>query len=213
MSSFHTAGFSAINLPSICTHSLDARSITLIPFSCSQSIPPRKFTDSPTITVAIPNCRINPLQYQHGASVVTMILSRYVFCRPALRKASVSPCAEGSPSCTLRLWPLPKRFPVLSKSAAPIGIPPSANPRRASSIAVFKSPRSFSSVIANVSRISLVSDRSKEVPLGNRDVLPPHAAFVQPSLERLSPEPSWPSHFPFLPSCSAAASATYCPLV
>ena len=50
--------------------------MTAIPFSTSQSIPPRKFTDSPTTTVPIPNWRIKPLQYQHGARVVTMILSR-----------------------------------------------------------------------------------------------------------------------------------------
>ena len=35
----------------------------------------RKFFDTPT-TLPILNCKMSPLQYQHGASVVTMILSR-----------------------------------------------------------------------------------------------------------------------------------------
>src|ERR1700676_516653 len=55
MSSSQRAGFSAMNFASICSHSLDARSITLILFSCSQSMPPRKFADSPTTTTPIPN--------------------------------------------------------------------------------------------------------------------------------------------------------------
>ena len=46
------------------------------PFSRSQPEPPEKFTDSPTITVPMLNWRISPLQYQHGSSVVTKILSR-----------------------------------------------------------------------------------------------------------------------------------------
>src|SRR5690349_13953189 len=42
---------------------------------------------------------------------------------------------EASPSCTRRLWPRPSRRPSPSKSAAPMGIPPSASPIRASSTA------------------------------------------------------------------------------
>jgi hypothetical protein len=38
--------------------------------------PTAKVHGLPTTTVAIPNWRINPLQYQHGARVVAMILSR-----------------------------------------------------------------------------------------------------------------------------------------
>ena len=47
--------------------------------------------DSPTTTVPILNCLTKPEQYQQGARVVTIILSLYERCRPALRKASVSP--------------------------------------------------------------------------------------------------------------------------
>src|SRR5215472_5928212 len=124
--------------------------MTLMPFSRSQSIPPWKFTDSPTTTVPLPNWRINPLQYQQGASVVAMILSRCVLWRPALRNASVSACAEGSPSCTRRLWPLPRSAPSGLKRAAPMGIPPSARPARASA-------RAVCNIFSNSSRYLLVS--------------------------------------------------------
>src|SRR5260370_3127806 len=76
ISSLQTSGCSATYLASIWTHSFEWASNTSVPFSRSQSMPPRKFTDSPTTTVPMPNWRIRPLQYQHGASVVTMILSR-----------------------------------------------------------------------------------------------------------------------------------------
>ena len=45
------------------------------PNSRSHSTPPLKLNDSPKTTVPILNCRIRPLQYQHGARVVTIILS------------------------------------------------------------------------------------------------------------------------------------------
>src|SRR3546814_3814449 len=70
MSSFHTSGVAAIQSPSMLMQRSSARSITLTPFSRSHSIPPSKFTDSPTTTVPMLNCRTRPLQYQHGASVV-----------------------------------------------------------------------------------------------------------------------------------------------
>ena len=57
-------------------HASESRSITVTPFSRSQSTPPWNVCDSPTTTVPIPNWRTSPLQYQHGASVVTMIVSR-----------------------------------------------------------------------------------------------------------------------------------------
>src|SRR6266480_7716191 len=60
ISSFQISGWSAMYFASICAHSLECRSMTAIPFSTSQSIPPRKFTDSPTTTVPIPNWRIDP---------------------------------------------------------------------------------------------------------------------------------------------------------
>ena len=49
---------------------------TWVPFSRSQSTPPAKFTASPTTTVPMLNCRTSPLQYQQGANVVTMMVSR-----------------------------------------------------------------------------------------------------------------------------------------
>src|SRR5579863_121497 len=42
---------------------------------------------------------------------------------------------EGSPSCTRRLWPDPASLPCASKTAAPMGMPPSARPLRASATA------------------------------------------------------------------------------
>src|SRR5690606_6342331 len=75
ISSFHTSGFAAIQSPSIVMQRSSARSTTLTPFSRSQSMPPSKFTDSPTTTVPMLNCRTRPLQYQQGARVVTMMVS------------------------------------------------------------------------------------------------------------------------------------------
>ena len=47
------------------------------PCSFSHSTPPGNVRDSPITTVGMLNCRISPLQYQHGANVVTMIVSAY----------------------------------------------------------------------------------------------------------------------------------------
>src|SRR4029077_11405887 len=76
ISSFHTAGFARIYSLNSETHSCESRSITLTPSERSQSTPPWKFRLSPTITVLKPNCRTSPLQYQQGASVVTMMSLR-----------------------------------------------------------------------------------------------------------------------------------------
>jgi hypothetical protein len=75
------------------------------------------------------------VQYQHGVSVVTRILSRQVGWRPARRNVSVSPWDDGSLSWTRRLWPRLTSWPSNVKIAPPIGTPPSASPARASSIA------------------------------------------------------------------------------
>ena len=50
--------------------------MTCTPRSRSQSMPPWKVRDSPTTTVPMRNCTTRPLQYQQGASVVTMMVSR-----------------------------------------------------------------------------------------------------------------------------------------
>ena len=57
-------------------HSRESRSITVTPSERSHSTPPWKLRLSPTMTVLKPNCRTNPLQYQQGASVVTMMRLR-----------------------------------------------------------------------------------------------------------------------------------------
>src|SRR3954454_12704308 len=131
-----------MNQRSSCSHCSDSRSTTSTPDSRSQSIPPAKLTDSPTTTLGMPNWRTSPLQYQQGASVVTITVSRYLRRRPARRNASVSPCSDGSPSWTRRLWPRPSSSPEDVNSAAPIGMPPSAKPARASSSATSSISRS-----------------------------------------------------------------------
>jgi hypothetical protein len=50
--------------------------VTETPCSASQSWPPWKVRASPTSTAPIPNWRTSPEQYQHGDSVVTMIVER-----------------------------------------------------------------------------------------------------------------------------------------
>src|SRR5580700_9509726 len=150
MSSFQTSGFSAINPVSRSEHSCESRSITFTPSDFSHSTPPEKFLLSPTTSVRIPNCRINPLQYQQGASVVTIILSRYDLCRPALRNASVSPCTDGSSCCTLLFRPEASSLPSPSNIAAPIGTPPSPRPIRASAIATSSIARYFAKSITTL---------------------------------------------------------------
>ena len=59
--------------------------------------------------------------------------------RPADRKAAVSACIDGSPSCTRRLRPRPSTRPSAPTRAAPMGTPPSARPARASSSATSSS--------------------------------------------------------------------------
>ena len=51
----------------------ESRSVTVTPCSRSQSSPPEKVRDSPTIRVFMPNWRMRPQQYQQGARVVTMV--------------------------------------------------------------------------------------------------------------------------------------------
>jgi rhombotail lipoprotein len=75
MSSFHTSGWRSMKDASSCSHSSEPISMTSTPCSRNQSIPPRNVRDSPTITFMTRNCRTSPLQYQHGASVVTMMVS------------------------------------------------------------------------------------------------------------------------------------------
>jgi hypothetical protein len=76
MSSCQSSGCSAMKPARSSTHSFESRSTTSTPHCRSQSIPPEKLTDSPTTTLGIPNWRTSPLQYQHGASVVTITVSR-----------------------------------------------------------------------------------------------------------------------------------------
>ena len=94
----------------------------------------RKVRLSPTTSVPMRNCRTNPLQYQHGSEggdhdqVAVAFLParrgerrrsrRARWDRPAARGG----CDHGSPDS-----------PVRVKSAAPMGMPPSDHPRRASS--------------------------------------------------------------------------------
>src|SRR5215211_6439043 len=76
MSSFQISGCSAMNDPSRSAHSSESRSTTCTPDSRSHSMPPLNVRDSPTMTAPIPNWRMSPLQYQQGASVVEMVVSR-----------------------------------------------------------------------------------------------------------------------------------------
>lgn len=111
MSSFHSAGSLATKARIIATHPGSSRRTISTPCPASQSWPPWKVSASPTTTREMPNWRTRPEQYQQGDNVVTIVVPRYVRCRPAARKAAVSACAEGSPSWTRRLWPRPSRVP------------------------------------------------------------------------------------------------------
>jgi hypothetical protein len=63
--------------------------------------------------------RISPEQYQHGESVVTMVVCLQPRSRPATRKATVSACIEGSPSCTRRLSSRPQQLAVRAEESRP----------------------------------------------------------------------------------------------
>ena len=136
MSSFHTSGWSSMKSRIRAAHSASSRSTISTPCRASQSCPPWKVAASPMTTREIPNWRTRPLQYQQGDRVVTIVVPRYERCRPAARKAAVSACMDGSPSWTRRLCPRPRSVPSAPYSAAPIGMPPSASPARASATAV-----------------------------------------------------------------------------
>jgi hypothetical protein len=88
-------------------HSCESRSITSTPSDLSHATRPEKFRFPHITTVRIPNWRINPLQYQQGASVVTITLSRIrklpsrppkcvrlSMCRIVLLHSPVSPRSE-----------------------------------------------------------------------------------------------------------------------
>ena len=76
MSSFHSSGFAAMNSFIIVTHRSSSSTVTSTPCSASQSWPPVKVRLSPITTAPMLNWRTSPLQYQHGDSVVTMIVER-----------------------------------------------------------------------------------------------------------------------------------------
>ena len=76
MSSFQSSGLAEIQSRIIVMQRSSSSSTTLTPASRSQPTPPAKLTDSPTTTVPMLNWRTSPLQYQQGARVVTMIVSR-----------------------------------------------------------------------------------------------------------------------------------------
>ena len=65
-----------MNSSIIVTHRSSSSSVIDTPCSASQSCPPVNVRLSPITTAPMPNCRTSPLQYQHGESVVTMIVDR-----------------------------------------------------------------------------------------------------------------------------------------
>lgn len=75
----------------ISTHSGSSTNVIATPLDASQSWAPENVRASPITTDEIPNCRTNPLQYQHGDNVVTIVVPRYDRRRPAARNAEVSP--------------------------------------------------------------------------------------------------------------------------
>ena len=76
MSSFHSAGFASMKSVIIWTQRSSSRTVIDTPFSASQSCPPLNVCASPMTTAPMLNWRTRPLQYQHGDSVVTMMVER-----------------------------------------------------------------------------------------------------------------------------------------
>ena len=76
------------------------------------------------------------MHMSHGDSVVTIVARAYTDAgsRPAFSRQSVSPWRMALPCCTRRLWPTARTSPSTT-SAAPMGMPPSASPARASATA------------------------------------------------------------------------------
>lgn len=65
-----------MNSPKSLTQDSSSKIVTLTPNSASHSCPPVKVRLSPITTVEMPNCRTRPEQYQHGDSVVTIVVPR-----------------------------------------------------------------------------------------------------------------------------------------
>src|SRR3981189_217331 len=86
MSSSQTSGCARMKVVSRSTQSDESRSMTSTPRSRNQSIPPWNVRDSPTTTLPIRNCTINPQQYQHGANVGTKRVPSF-----ALQNLTINP--------------------------------------------------------------------------------------------------------------------------
>ena len=76
MSSFHSSGRAAMKSVISPTQRSSSSSVISTPCSASQSCPPWNVRASPITTAPMPNWRTSPEQYQHGDSVVTMIVDR-----------------------------------------------------------------------------------------------------------------------------------------
>ena len=76
MSSFQSAGCSAMNAVISSTQPGSSSTSTSTPCSASQSCPPLNVRASPTTSRVMPNWRTSPLQYQQGDSVVTIVVPR-----------------------------------------------------------------------------------------------------------------------------------------
>ena len=111
------------------------RSTTSTPCLCSNSspFPSWKFSDSPTITLVMPNCTIAPAHMLHGIRVeYTVIPRKSETVLPALNRQLISACMTTALSWTRRFRPVATSLPCPSTRAAPMGMPPSAAPVRAS---------------------------------------------------------------------------------
>src|SRR6185295_12255238 len=99
---------------------------------------------SPITILGIPYSRIAPVHMSHGDSVVAIVARRYFEAgrRPATSSAFVSPWWIALPFWIRRLCPAPTTWSSI-RIAAPIGMPPSARPIRACSMATARSTASF----------------------------------------------------------------------
>lgn len=133
-------GFSCINFSIIFLHS-SLFTLTISTPRCRNCFsPPTNVSFSPITTLEILYKRHAPVHMSHGERVVYIVAPLYAEAgsRPVFARQDISACSTALPFWTRMLWPLPKILPSAATRHAPMGMPPSAAPVRASERAARK---------------------------------------------------------------------------
>ena len=135
MSADHSYDFVSMKALSIRLASSRSRSAGYTSFltRSSRPFPSGKFLDSPYTTLTMPKFTTAPAHMSQGMSVdyIAIPLKLLSLWR-AFSRQLVSPCMMQAPSCRRRLRPLANTVPRAFSRTAPMGMPLSRAPVRAS---------------------------------------------------------------------------------